>query len=119
MGAGQLGLHLNTIIVRRLQGLLWGSGEASDAGFHSGVLMESRPAPGCRPPVPKRRGMGRYRDVDLMNGTEFERWQSGGGVGGRARRKKRGLICLLVFSACKTPASSIFLNPSDVKGCFK
>lgn len=66
--------------------------------------------------------MGRNRGVDLMNGTGFERWQSGGGeevVGGRARRKKRGLICLLVFSACKTPASSIFLNPSDVKGCFK
>lgn len=41
VGAGQLGLHLNTIVVRRLQGPLWGSGEASDAGFRSGVLMES------------------------------------------------------------------------------
>lgn len=41
MGAGQLGLHLNTIVVRRHQGPLWGSGEASDAGIPSGVLMES------------------------------------------------------------------------------
>lgn len=38
--AGQLGLPLNTIVVRRLQGPLCGSGEASDAGFRSGFLME-------------------------------------------------------------------------------
>lgn len=103
MGAGQLGLHLNTIIVRRLRGLLWGSGEASDAGFRSGVLMESRPAPGCRPPVPKRRGMGRYRDVDLMNGTEFERWQSGGGeevwVEGQGGRREASSACLCFLHA--------------------
>jgi hypothetical protein len=59
-----------------------------------------------------------------MNGNCFKKgvgmtgWGEGGKRGWKEGRVegKYSLICLFVFLAFKMPTSSIFLNPSDVKG---